>query len=123
MTPRARNTLPATAGHSPLGELGFQILVALGEGAAHGYAIGKQVEARTGGRLEPTTGTLYQALRRLLADGLIRPVTPSRAVDTDPRRKSFAITPAGKRAVAEEARRLEAMVQAARDSKLYPASS
>ena len=54
-----------------LSELAFQILLALGEGPSHGYAIGKDVEERSGGRLDPTTGTLYQVLQRLAADGLI----------------------------------------------------
>ena len=55
-----------------LSDLAFHILLALGEGPSHGYAIGKNVEERSAGRLDPTTGALYQALpeaaRRL--DGL-----------------------------------------------------
>jgi DNA-binding PadR family transcriptional regulator len=107
--------------HAGLGELGFQILVALGDGPAHGYAIGKELEAKSGGRLNPTTGTLYQALKRLMAAGLIERSGASSA-GGDARRKVFALTRAGGRAVAEEARRLEEMVQAARRKNLYPAS-
>ena len=57
----------------PLPDLPFQIFLALGEGKAHGYAIGKEIEERTSGKLNPTTGRLYQALRRLREDGLIEP--------------------------------------------------
>ena len=46
-------------------DLVFHILIALGDGPAHGYAIGKDVATQSGGRLDPSTGTLYQALHRL----------------------------------------------------------
>ena len=36
--------------HVALGELTFHILLALGAGAAHGYAIGLEIEERSGGR-------------------------------------------------------------------------
>jgi PadR family transcriptional regulator PadR len=99
-------------------DLAFHILLALGEGPSHGYAIGKDVELRSGGRLDPTTGALYQALRRLADDGLIAPVdTPG---DADPRRKYFALTRDGRRAAAKEAERLDALVRIARQRKLYP---
>ncbi len=99
-------------------DLAFHILLALGEGPSHGYAIGKDVETRSGGRLDPTTGALYQALRRLTDDGLIAPVEAPE--DADPRRKYFALTREGRRAAAKEAERLDALVRAARQRKLYP---
>lgn len=99
-------------------DLAFHILLALGEGPSHGYAIGKDVETRSSGRLDPTTGALYQALRRLTDEGLIAPVeTPD---DADPRRKYFALTREGRRAAAKEAERLDALVRTARQRKLYP---
>lgn len=101
-----------------LPDLTFHILLALGEGPSHGYAIGKDVEEQSGGRLDPTTGALYQVLRRLTDEGLVAPVDgPS---DVDPRRKYFALTRAGRRAAAQEAERLAALVRAARQRKLYP---
>ncbi len=72
-----------------LSELAFHILLALADGPSHGYAIGKDVEERSGGRLDPATGALYQALRRLADDRLINPVDgPSEA---DSRRKYFEL--------------------------------
>jgi len=101
-----------------LGELAFHILLALGDGPSHGYAIGQRVEEESGGRLDPTTGALYQALRRLTEENLVAPVAgPS---DVDPRRKYFAISRLGRRAVAQEAERLAALVRAARQRGLYP---
>jgi DNA-binding PadR family transcriptional regulator len=106
----------------PIGDLPFHILIALGDGPAHGYAIGKDIEVRTGGRLDPTTGALYQALKRMAEDGLIEPVAQPEP-SPDARRKYFALTTAGRGAVAAEAQRLDGLVRAAREKKLYPASA
>jgi DNA-binding PadR family transcriptional regulator len=103
---------------SAMSDLTFHVLLALGEGPSHGYAIGKDIEERSSGRLDPTTGALYQALRRLTEEGLIAPA-PGPG-DTDERRKYFALTPRGRRAAGHEARRLEALVRTARRRKLYP---
>jgi len=102
----------------PIGDLAFHILLALGAGVAHGYAIGKDVEARSGGRLDPTTGALYQALKRLREDGLIRAAAAEPGADS--RRRYFELTPVGRRAAEREAARLDALVTAARERKLYP---
>lgn len=100
-------------------ELGLQVMLALGDGAAHGYAIGKEIEGRTGGRLNPTTGALYQVLKRLADEGLVEQVAaPDDEVDA--RRKYFRLTTAGRRAVREEVRRLEELVTLARSRRLYP---
>ena len=48
-----------------LTDLTFHILIALGNGPAHGYAIGKDVEEQSGGRLDPSS--------RSVADGRLRP--------------------------------------------------
>ena len=101
-----------------LPDLTFHILLALGQGPSHGYAIGKDVDEQSGGRLDPTTGALYQVLRRLTDEGLVTPVTGPD--DVDSRRKYFALTRAGRRAAAQEAERLAALVRAARQRKLYP---
>ena len=103
---------------TPLSDLAFHVLLALAEGPSHGYAIGKDVEERSGGRLDPTTGTLYQVLQRLAADGLI--ATAKSPAAADERRKYFALTARGRRAAAVEAARLDALVRLARKRKLYP---
>jgi DNA-binding PadR family transcriptional regulator len=101
-----------------LSDLAFHILLALGDGAAHGYAIGKAVEVQSGGRLDPTTGALYQALRRLAEDGLIMEVDAPKTVDA--RRRYFTLTAPGRKAAAAEAARLDALVRTARKRRLFP---
>ena len=101
-----------------LSDLAFHVLLALGSGPSHGYAIGKFVEEQSSGRLDPTTGALYQTLRRLADEGLIAPADGPG--DADVRRKYFVLTPSGRRAAAAEAERLHALVRVARRRKLYP---
>lgn len=101
-----------------LPDLVFHVLLALGDGPSHGYAIGKFVEDQSDGRLDPTTGALYQVLRRLTDEGLVTPVDGPG--DVDRRRKYFSLTKAGRRAAAQEAERLAALVRTARQRKLYP---
>ena len=105
-------------GRPPLTDLTFHILIALGNGPAHGYAIGKDVEEQSGGRLDPSTGALYQALHRLKEDGLIASAEPPER--SDERRKYFELTDRGRRAAEAEARRLHGLVRTARRRKLYP---
>lgn len=101
-----------------MSDLEFHVLLALGDGPLHGYAIGKDVEERSGGRLDPSTGALYQVLRRMADAGFV--TAADGPDDTDTRRKYFALTAAGKRAAAAEAARLAALVRIARKRKLYP---
>jgi DNA-binding PadR family transcriptional regulator len=104
----------------PLSNLSFHVLLALGDvEATHGYAIGKEVLRRSDGRLDPTTGGLYQALKRLVEDGLIEQTQPDRTGSPDPRRKYFRLTPLGRRVAALEAQRLHGLVSIARERKLF----
>jgi len=100
--------------------LEFHVLLALADGASHGYAIGREVELRSEGRLRPGTGSLYQALRRLDADGLIES-TAAPASETDARRQYFRLTREGRRVARDEARRLEGLVRLARSKAMLPA--
>ncbi len=63
------------------------ILSSLADGAKHGYALTKDIEAFAGVRLAP--GTLYEALSRLEAHGLIE------AMESHDRRRPYKLTPAG----------------------------
>jgi len=53
----------------PLTPSRFHVLLALAGGDLHGYAILKEVELRTGGKVRLSTGTLYGIIKRLLNDG------------------------------------------------------
>jgi PadR family transcriptional regulator, regulatory protein PadR len=112
MTPMAYRDVPVVS------DLAFHVLLALGNGPSHGYAIGRDVEAQSEGRLDPSTGALYQVLKRLTDEGLVASTKAPR--DVDPRRRYFALTDRGRLAVAAEARRLDALVRAARKRRLYP---
>lgn len=101
-----------------LSDLAFHVLLALAEGPSHGYAIGKAVEEQSGGRLDPTTGALYQVLRRLSQDDLIAEVNGPK--DTDARRRYVTLTTQGRRAASAEAARLDALVRTARKRNLFP---
>lgn len=101
-----------------MSDLEFHVLLALADGRSHGYAIGKAIEQQSQGRLDPTTGALYQVLRRLSDEGLIAPAEGPK--ETDPRRKYFSLTAHGRKAAAAEAGRLDALVRMARKRRLFP---
>lgn len=76
-----------------LGELGrfaepsLFILVSLGDRPKHGYAIMEDIEVLSGSRIGP--GTLYAALARLEARGLIEALPP------EDRRRPYRLTGLG----------------------------
>jgi DNA-binding PadR family transcriptional regulator len=96
--------------------LAFEILLALVEGDAHGYAILQTVEARLAGRLPLRTGTLYRALARLSETGFIQEIDD----DEHGRRRVYRLTAAGRDVARAEAERLADQVRAARARKLLP---
>lgn len=108
----------------------FEILLTLADGERHGYAIIQEVEARSDGRMRLETGTLYRALRRLVAEGYAKPMARRSprdvdAVHDDERRRYYSITPLGRAVAAAEAARLARLVAAAQAAKLLskPAKS
>lgn len=92
----------------------FHILLALTDGARHGYAIMQDVSRRTDGEVDLGPGTLYRAIQRLVDEGLIDPLTHG----GNDRRRPYRITSAGKTAAGAEARRLARSVEWARNAKL-----
>lgn len=98
----------------PLPPATFHILLALAAGDRHGYGIIQDVEARTGGALRLSPGTLYRTIQRLLEQGLI--VEPRRRADPqdDPRRRYYRITPFGTLVARAETRRLTQLVRLAK---------
>lgn len=105
-------------GQSSINPPVFHILLALASGELHGLGIADRVEAATGGGVELGPGTLYRSLKEMVEDGLIREA--SAPTGADPRRKYYAITAAGRRAVTAEAARLERLVELAREQSLLP---
>jgi DNA-binding PadR family transcriptional regulator len=107
----------------PLSNLAFHILLALGAGPSHGYAIGKEVEERSQGKLNPTTGGLYQALKRLTENGLVEHDEEAASDSSDSRRQYFRLTALGRDVAALEARRLSELVARARERNLFTESA
>lgn len=105
--------------HLPLRGVEFHILLSLAAGERHGYGIIQDIEAR-GETSIPDVGTMYRALARMVEAGLIEAADRRPAPDADERRNYYRITGAGIRAARAEARRLGALVQAARIGRLLP---
>ena len=105
--------------HEPLTPAMFHVLLALAGDDLHGYAILKEVELRTGGKVKLSTGTLYGIIKRLLADGLIveRRARPTDAND-DERRRYYRLTPQGREVAAAEAERMDEVLSIARARNL-----
>ena len=98
----------------------FQILLALAEGPLHGYGIKQRVEERTEGEVTLGSGTLYEAVHRLLEQGSLEEVDPpaEEPVSGGPPRRYYALTKAGREALREELRRMDAVVRYARGKDL-----
>ena len=96
--------------------LEFHVLLALGQGPSHGYAIGKDIAEQSGGRLDPTTGALYQALRRLTEERLIAPANGAGRSGSAP--EVLHPHPAGPAGGARETERLSGLVRLARQRRL-----
>ncbi len=95
----------------PMQEATFLILTALATGSQHGYGIINEVAEISGERVQLRAGTLYTALDRLRADGLIE-MDREEVVDNRLRRY-YRLTPEGGRRLAAEAARMQANATAA----------
>lgn len=100
----------------------LQILLALVDGPLHGYGIKQSVEDRTGGAVRLGSGTLYEAVHRLLEAGRIEEVAAPAGEPSSggPPRRFYALTADGREVLGHELRRLDAVVRFARDRDLLP---
>lgn len=106
------------AHHLPLTAATFHLLLALEQGDAHGYRIMKQVEEQSSGRVRIGPGTLYEAIQRIKAAGLIAESTSLPAPDEDQRRRYYRLTALGGRVLRAEAARLVDVVDLVKARKL-----
>ncbi len=99
---------------APLSPAVFHILLCLGEGERHGYALKREIERRTGGKLRLGPGVLYGSINRMLELGLIAEsdARPEPHLD-DERRRYYRITTLGRKAARAEAARMQALVELA----------
>lgn len=94
----------------PLSETTFLILVSLDDKPKHGYAIMKDVQSLSQGRVRLSTGTLYGAIKRMLKDNWIRRVELVDEQENARQRKFYALTNCGRRVLDAEAERLRDLV-------------
>jgi PadR family transcriptional regulator PadR len=78
------------------GHLDRLLLAVLGDAPGHGYELGQRLTERSGGELGVHEGSLYPALHRLERGGL---VASAWSTGEGRRRRTYRLTPAGRRAV------------------------
>ena len=106
---------------TPLSPVVFHILLSVGEGERHGYAIKREIAARTDGKLKLGPGVLYGSINKMLELGLIEESAdrPDPHLD-DERRRYYRITPLGEAVARAETRRLAELVRMARAAGFAP---
>jgi DNA-binding PadR family transcriptional regulator len=106
----------------PLPAAAFQILLALAENDMHGYAIMRQVEEQTAGKVRLGPGTLYSSIQALLEEGLIQQVNAAPVPDLSDaqreRRRSYRLTAGGMKIARAEAQRLAGILRIARAKRV-----
>ena len=108
----------------PLSPIAFQVLLALTDGPRHGYGVIQEIDTRTRGEMRLRTGTLYLLLQRLVADGLVEPVRPSKTLPGVPGRtpgsprRYYDISPLGRAVLGADTRRQQAAVADARAKRV-----
>ena len=107
----------------PLPSATFHILIAVSGEPRHGYAIIQDIEARTGGGLRLSAGTLYRSIARMVEQGLLTETSRRPALGDDERRRYYRITPFGTAVARAEMGRLTHLVRLARASGLTPESA
>ena len=106
--------MPPSPNALPLTEPTLLILLSLSPGPKHGYAIMKEVETLSDGRVRLSTGTLYGALKRLLDECWIVRVDDPEPNGTDRERKAYNLTDQGRDILQAEVARLHKLVAVAK---------
>lgn len=104
----------------PLPSAAFQILLSLCEEDLHGYAIMRQVEEQTCGRVRLGPGTLYSSIQTLVEEKLIEEVDTSVGHTVgNKRRRYYRLTSAGRKVARSEADRLADILRVARVKNIF----
>ena len=86
------------------------ILASLADRPRHGYALMKNIEEISEGRVRLSTGTLYGAIRRLLEDGWIERFAQK---DTSRDKQAYRLTAVGRGRLKAEVTRMKQLTRAA----------
>ncbi len=99
---------------TPLSPAFFHILLSLGEGERHGYALKREISRRTDGKLKLGPGVLYGSINKMLELGLIEESDdrPDPHLD-DERRRYYRITDYGRKVAQAEAARMRELARLA----------
>ena len=103
----------------PLRPNDYHILFALLDGPRHGYAIARLIREQTANQIRLEAANLQRTVQKLIRNGLVeesdwRPAPE----EDDERRRYYALTDLGKRAVAADAARMRGVVDAAEAKQL-----
>ncbi len=82
----------------------FLVLASLASGPKHGYALIREADELTGGRVTLRVGTLYAALDRLAKEGLV--ARAGEEIVDGRLRRSYELTGLGREALEAEVERL-----------------
>jgi DNA-binding PadR family transcriptional regulator len=103
----------------PLPSAAFQILLALAGEDLHGYAIMRQVEEQTSGRVRLGPGTLYSSIQTLLEEGFIEELDGAADDAGAERRRYYRLTTSGRKVARSEAERMAGLLRVARARRLF----
>jgi DNA-binding PadR family transcriptional regulator len=104
----------------PLKPAVFHILLALAARDNYGYALMQAVRRASDGHVPLSPGSFYRHLAKLIDDGLVVELSQRRAGD-DPRRGAYyRLTARGHAVLADERRRLAALVAAIDGLRIAP---
>src|SRR5271156_2943247 len=94
---------------APLSEPVLLILMSLADQPRHGYALIKDIEELSAGRVRLSTGTLYGAIRRLLED---RWIARFQQDDTSRDKQAYRLTSLGRDRLGLELDRMKQLTRA-----------
>ncbi len=99
----------------------YHILLALGDGEMHGYAIMQSLSEKTGGRETLLPGTLYASLARMADEGLVEEREPPEGdASGGPKRRYYKRTDFGRAVASAESERLQVLLSIAAEQDILP---
>lgn len=113
-------TIPDPDDFLPLTAPEFHVLLAIGDGALHGYAMMQALDEKTAGREALLPGTLYTTLARMVKRGLLEELDEPPEPDADRRRRYYRVSPLGRAVARAESARLRRLLDVAERESLVP---
>lgn len=103
----------------PLKPIELLVLTMLSGSDRHGYGLRQDIVDHTNGRVALEAGNLYRYIRRLESEGLVGETEPRRSSDRDDERRIYyRLLPFGRRVLAAELLRLQALMRMAESNRV-----